>query len=212
MLTGNGKDIDMFSKKPSFRYLRAAVIGSVALLILQPVLASALANCTAADSRVFKADDEHPKLVSLTVKPKQLKKNNLNKLRLVVKYEDGEKNLQGGALELSVSESNGYRREFSISLDSSKFSKSRGKGKLKFNIVIGNCKWAKFKAWLKDAADNAGNEKQVKLSAKGSKGPKWGVKLNQRAEDFTLLDQNGNEVSLHDYWGKVILLDFAGTH
>ena len=37
----------------------------------------------------------------------------------------------------------------------------------------------------------------------------WGVHIGEKAINFTLLDQNGNEVSLHDYEGKVILLDFS---
>lgn len=155
------------------------------------------------------ANGEAPVLVSIIVKPKKLKKNNLNKLRIVVKYEDGDGNLQGGTLELSVSESNGYRRQFSIPLDSSKFGKTKGKGKLKINVVIGNCKWAKFKGWLKDTDENNGNDKQVKLSASGPKGPKWGVKLKQRAKDFQLYDKDGNLVSLHEFYGKVILLDIS---
>lgn len=45
--------------------------------------------------------------------------------------------------------------------------------------------------------------------AKGNEKETWGTRLNERAADFTLLDQNGNEVSLHDFKGKVILLDIS---
>jgi len=36
-----------------------------------------------------------------------------------------------------------------------------------------------------------------------------GTRVGNRAIDFTLVDQNGNTVSLHDYEGKVILLDIS---
>jgi len=39
--------------------------------------------------------------------------------------------------------------------------------------------------------------------------PPWGTKLGERALNFTLKDQDGRTVSLHDYMGQVIMLDLS---
>ena len=42
--------------------------------------------------------------------------------------------------------------------------------------------------------------------------PGWALAINELgdiATDFTLLDEDGVEHSLYDFWGKVILLNFS---
>ena len=182
---------------------------SIAICFTYPVAAAQ--SETLDDKKVEPVKKDAPKIVSVTVKPSPLTKNDKNKVRLKIKYEDENQDLQGGSLELSIKESNGYNRNLSIPLSNKKYGKSEGKGKEKFFVVIGNCSWARITAKLKDAAGNIGNKKRVKVNAKGESGPPWGTRLKQRAKDFTLVDQNGNEVSLHDYWGKVILLTFGSS-
>jgi peroxiredoxin len=41
--------------------------------------------------------------------------------------------------------------------------------------------------------------------------PELGTEVGNRAVDFTAKDQNGNNVSLYDYSGKVILVDFSAN-
>ena len=161
------------------------------------------------DARVTKG--EAPKLLTFIVKPNQLKKNTVNKIRLTIKYEDADKDLRNGSLELKVTESNGYERNYSFPLTGGKYNKKKGKFKLKINVIIGNCRWAKFEAHLVDAGANEGEAKLVKLDAAGSRGPKWGPETGSRIMNFILQDQKGRTVSLHEHWGKVIFLDFSAT-
>jgi hypothetical protein len=190
-------------------------IGVALVLVVLWAAAPAAAEPAAPQTAVKAADDvtpangEAPVLDKIIVKPKNLKTNALNKVRIIIKYKDGDKNLQGGMLELTLAESNGYARKFSIPLTDSKFGNTKGRGTIISNFIIGNCNWANFSGKLKDALGNNSNEKEMKRNASGAGGPVWGTRLGQRAKDFTLVDQNGNSVSLHDYWGKVILLDFG---
>ena len=39
--------------------------------------------------------------------------------------------------------------------------------------------------------------------------PPEGSQVGMRAVNFTLMDQSGNMISLHDFAGKIILLDFS---
>lgn len=164
------------------------------------------------EDAVKTANGEPPILVKFLVKPNQITKNSKKKLRLIIKYKDKDQNLDGGSLELTISESNGYSRDFSIPLEGDKFGKKKSRVKIKLAIITGNCDWAKFTATLKDAAENGSNQKEVTKNTKGSGGPEWGTKLGERAKGFTLVDQHGNEVSLHDYWGKVVLISFGNFY
>lgn len=52
----------------------------------------------------------------------------------------------------------------------------------------------------------------VRVSAPSPAGPEAGqVELNRPAPDFTLTDQFGHRVSLHDYRGKVVILAFTDS-
>ncbi len=63
---------------------------------------------------------------------------------------------------------------------------------------------------LKDRDITAGQEEQVSGIGNVEKAG-FGTRLGQKALDFTLTDQNGKKVSLHDYEGKVILLDITAA-
>ena len=65
---------------------------------------------------------------------------------------------------------------------------------LLFSILLSSC-FIPFKGFSED-----GNDKATATSEKLIK-----------AEDFTLLDLNGNEVSLSDFIGKVVVLNFWAT-
>lgn len=163
------------------------------------------------------AKSDKPILVSIVITPKELTRNSLNKLKMKFSFKDDGKNLKGGFLELEVKESNGRKVNIKIDLKKKRYDQAKGKGKAKTELIVGNCNWVKFKAKLRDAAGKLSRAKKVKLTVPevddggggGDQGPPWGTKLLERAENFTLRDKDGNDVSLHDYWGSVILVDFS---
>ena len=189
--------------------LSALAILVFSLLYLVPVATMQEKGNRSGVEGVETTNGESPVILSIVVKPGKLKKNELNKIKLIVKFQDKDKDLYGGTLELTITESNWYSRDYSFALDSSKFNKKKGKGKFVFHVLIGNCKKAKFDACLKDAAENTSKNKFVKVKASGKKGPRWGIRLKELAKDFKLYDKDGNLVSLHDFYGKVILLDIS---
>jgi hypothetical protein len=157
-----------------------------------------------------------PKLVSIVVTPQELQGNTQNSLKIKISFLDDDGNLRGGTLELEVTESNGRTTDVGFDLAKKKFGRPKGKEKFKTDLIIGDCDWLQIKARLRDAAENLSRPKKVKLDVLTDDGdggdgggPDWGTHVGERALDFTLYDQSGNEVSLHDYWGSVVLIDFS---
>lgn len=158
---------------------------------------------------------DKPVILSLQIEPKTLNANAMNSLKIKLKFSDKGQNLKDGVLELELKESNDYSHTISFDLKSNKFKRTKGKFNFTKDLLIGNCKSVEVVAYLKDATQLKSKKRVLSVNAIGymdsgdDDNPEWGTKIGQRAENFTLLDQNGNQVSLHDYIGKVILLDLS---
>ncbi|HUX07799.1 MAG TPA: TlpA disulfide reductase family protein [Acidobacteriota bacterium] len=152
---------------------------------------------------------DKPVLVSITVTPKPLDRNDSNKIRFKITFQDEGRNLQGGKLEMQVRDDDGSLPDITIDLNRKKYSRRKGKDTIRTTLSIGNTAWIKFKARLRDADGLLSKSRTIKVAvSQGYAGP-FGTQVGDRAVDFTLMDQNGNAVSLHDYWGSVILVDFS---
>lgn len=209
--------------KSRYDFYATSFLASTALLAFLLCGLSTLAIAQSKVSVLDRREDaappgkkDKPKLVSIVVTPKELTGNTQNSLKIKISFMDDQKDLQGGTLELEAKESNGQKHDIVIDLDKKKFGRAKGKHKFKTNLIIGDADWLKITAKLRDAADNLSRPKRVKLDVAGGGdnggnggGPDWGTQIGNRAVDFTLYDQHGNEVSLHDYWGSVILMDFS---
>jgi len=158
---------------------------------------------------------DKPVLVSITVVPNKLDRNKINDIKLKISFQDEGRNLQGGTLELQICDQSSSCVALDIDLMRKKYSRRKGKDKLKTSVFVGDTDWMEFKAWLRDAGGRLSKSKKFKVpvesadNGNGGNGPPWGTKLDERAIDFTLKDQEGRSVSLHDYDGSVILVDFS---
>ena len=203
-----------------FRNLGLNSLSRCVICLALPALVIAFATSAA----LAAADDvtgpgkkaDKPVIVSITFSPQELERYAQNVVKIKVKFRDKGRNLRGGTLELTVTDSAGTSQDIDIDLTGKKYGRAKGKGKEKATITTGDCTWVRIKAWLRDANGNLSRPKVVTLTVKGDDdgddgddGPPWGTDLGERAVNFTLYDQDGNSVSLHDYRGSVILVDFS---
>ncbi|HUX06070.1 MAG TPA: hypothetical protein VMX35_02055 [Acidobacteriota bacterium] len=184
------------------------------LLCVLVLLASATrtANVSAESEGIdlSSKNTDKPKIISLVPKSETLRANTDNKLLLVLSFKDEGRNLQGGTLELSMLDSKKNKSELIVDLKSKRYSRSSGKARIKLTLECGQIDWLKVIARLRDTEGNLSRSKKLKMLVEQTEGDiPWGTAVGFRALDFTLLDKDGNEVSLHDYWGSVILLDLA---
>ncbi|HUX07800.1 MAG TPA: TlpA disulfide reductase family protein [Acidobacteriota bacterium] len=159
---------------------------------------------------------DRPVLVSITVIPNKLDRNKINDIKLKISFQDEGRNLRGGTLELQICDDGSSCVGLTIDLDKAKYGRKKGKDKIKTSVFVGDTDWMEFKAWLRDAGGRLSQPKKFKVPVTAAsddgddnESPAWGTKLGERAIDFTLKDQNGRAVSLHDYSGSVILVDFS---
>jgi peroxiredoxin len=156
--------------------------------------------------------NDKPMIASITVTPALLDRGKINSIKIKISFKDNGKNLRGGTLEMRICDEHSCS-EATIDLDSAKFSRKKGKENIDFSLTVGDTDWVEIKAWLRDSAGLLSRPKKIKVAVaeepEDGEQPPWGTMLGERAIDFTLKDQNGQSVSLHDYWGSVILLDFS---
>lgn len=193
--------------------LFAAIIS----LLLLP--AFSLPTHAVLDDDIFPAGRiDKPEITFLKLKCNGLQANEENSVKLIFKFADKKANLQGGLLTLLITEDTGSEHQYSFNLEHKKFSKEKGRFKFKIELSLGNCKNISIRAQLQDSLKIKSKAKNMEMSVSGADngggggnggdGP-WGTQVGEKAVNFTLLDQDGNQVNLHDYAGKVILLDFS---
>lgn len=197
----------------AFAAIACFVFGSVAFAGIAS--ANSSENPQDQDITLPAAKVDKPQIRLLKVIPGTLSANEINSLKIKLKFSDGGRNLKGGTFELKLTESNNYSHTITFDLDSNKFKRAKGKYAFTKNLILGNCTSVDVVARLMDSSKIKSKSKKLSINVTGftddgdDSGPKWGTMLNQRAENFTLLDHNDNQVSLHDYLGKVILLDIS---
>ena len=174
------------------------------LLCVLVLLASATrtANVSAESEGIdlSSKNTDKPKIISLVPKSETLRANTDNKLLLVLSFKDEGRNLQGGTLELSMLDSKKNKSELIVDLKSKRYSRSSGKARIKLTLECGQIDWLKVIARLRDTEGNLSRSKKLKMLVEQTEGDiPWGTAVGFRALDFTLLDKDGNEVSLHDY-------------
>ena len=153
----------------------------------------------------------------MTVTPKLLERMATNRLTIKFSFKDDGKNLRNGTLELRIDDSAGQSKEVIINLKRKKFGSAKGKHRIKTNVAVSDVDWIKISGWLRDAGGKVSTPKRVKIEVAaadddggdGNPPPPWGIEVGNRALDFTLRDQNRQDISLHDCWGSVILVDFT---
>jgi peroxiredoxin len=191
---------------------------AVPLIILLAIsVASAAQESVSLDDGPFSppgVKKDKPVLVSITVTPKPLDRNKINSIKIKISFKDDGQNLQGGTLEMQICDETSCS-DSTINLNAQKYARRKGKNRIKTSISVGDTDWIEIKAWLRDSGGLLSTPKKLEVAVSkptdngGDDGPPWGTKLGERAIDFTLKDQNGRSVSLHDYWGSVILVDFS---
>lgn len=147
-----------------------------------------------------------PSISTLSLKPSTMKPNTLyKKAILIIGFKDETKDLKGGTLTVTLTDSNGSQPPKVIELTQAVFDKASGKAKVTLEIQTRDVTQFKLKAQLKDRAGLASTPMYLTVLL----GAKYGTKVGDKSVNFTLLDQNGNSVSLHNCIGKVILVDFS---
>jgi peroxiredoxin len=199
----------------SVSYFSAFIAVALLLNCITPVPA------LAEDDVYPAAKIDKPVITALKIKPNKLEANEKNDFIFILKFSDKKANLQGGTLLISVTESNGFTHDLEFELKHKKFARIKGRFKFKESLVLGDCNEIKIKARLRDSSKLKSKAKKMTMAVNGSSDnggggggggggdAEWGVKIGNKAVNFTLQDQNGNQVNLHDYMGKVILLDLS---
>lgn len=191
--------------------------------LLLPILClTALIAGTGPADDVGVAAKARPTLVSFVVTPAPLEANITNAVSLKITFRDREGDLRGGKLTLTVQNSDGTATDVSVPLNKKTYRKKTGMATLPVNLDIGPAGTATLTAKLTDKAGNVSRAKKLSIDVlEGDDGgggggggggdmlPPFGVDPGNRAQNFTLRDHTGAEVSLHDYTGSIILLDFS---
>ncbi|HUX08114.1 MAG TPA: peroxiredoxin family protein [Acidobacteriota bacterium] len=184
----------------------------VALAATALILAVIPSTKASQDNTWSAAKDDRPLITSFKITAKKLQKNRINWVTVEFTFKDEKRNLRGGTMTINFQYSKTKGRFFNYALTDRAFKQKNGSYSLSFGLLGENMKQVTIWAWMRDAGGTAGNESEyitLTLMKKNPKGGKQGYRVGQKAYDFTLLDQSGNEVKLSDYKGKVIWLDFS---
>lgn len=169
-----------------------------------------------------------PFIASIKLTPTTLEGNAVNKVKLVLSFMDDDENLRGGKLVLKLKENNGNSDKITIDLDSKKFGKAKGKTRIKQEIELTDSSKLTVTAQLVDSEGTKSKKKKFTVDVMtaddggggggddgggdgggGNPLPDFGFDVGKRATDFTLINAQGEMVSLHDLSGSIILVDFA---
>jgi thiol-disulfide isomerase/thioredoxin len=160
---------------------------------------------------------DKPQLKSIQFLPETVINNALTNVKVKIEFSDPDGDLKGGRLELSVKDANKKRYVVFVDLVSTKFARVSNTVTLKTRLVCSASPWLRVTARLHDAGGLTSNRKGVKLKSvpNPDRDPTYkidwplGTEQYTRAFDFTLYDQNGKKVSLYDYYGKIIFVEFG---
>jgi len=158
-----------------------------------------------------------PKLTSFKILQPTVTDNDKNDVKLGFAWNVAARNLQGGVLKLSVTDANGISYPVVVDLTRKKYAKASGKAKAKVRLVCSDSEWLAVTAWLEDSNGRKSNRKKVTLPSvpnpndNGSYKISWplGTEAYRRALNFTGFDQDGKKVSLWDFYGKIIFVEFG---
>jgi thiol-disulfide isomerase/thioredoxin len=156
-----------------------------------------------------------PGLTGFEILQKAVVDNDKNDVKIAFSWNAGAKNLRGGVLKLSVSDDNGAAYTVSIELLSSKFARQTGKARVKARLVCSASEWLKVTARLVDADRRTSKSRTVTLPSLPHTMTEYkidwplGTEAYRRAFDFSGFDKDGKKVSLWDFYGKVIFVEFG---
>lgn len=158
------------------------------------------------------ADDDMPYVTTTSVTPTKLTMNRINTVTVTFGFEDINADLRGGNLTLNLQREKGDSRFWVFSLTDKVFDKKKGTFSFQLSITPEEDDRYELSFWLRDSSgNNGGNESEyvyLDVNDKVLK-KKQGRKKGETAYDFSLIDQTGKPVSLSDYKGKVVLIDFC---
>jgi len=185
--------------------------------------------------------DDRPLFIKFDVTPKKLEKNRINYVTITFKFKDEKRNLRNGEMNINhiygkivgdsfgcllpevftasppqlgtYSTDSGLMTYVKYTFEHRKFNKKRGAFKICYGLLPRKWNSIKVSAWMQDSHGNKGNSSEEKTLIKELNpiGKKQGRKVGQYAYDFSLLNHERKPVSLSDFKGKVILLDFCTT-
>jgi peroxiredoxin len=156
--------------------------------------------------------DTSLEILDYSVKPATLQKNRINFVTLNFKLKKDDRKLQGGQAALYYQLSNGDSSGYFFDLVDSEYKHNTGEYSISFGLLPGNWTWLEVRSLrLIDAKDRYNIlAKTIRLTrSKKIPGRRQGGKVGRYAYDFSLIDYQGKKVSLSDYLGKVVLIDFS---
>ena len=159
-------------------------------------------------------EGDSPVITFFKVTPTRVKPNRITPITLELGFKDEGANLSGDLAVLRVRRrySTGQDRYVAIHLEGKVFRQVEGTYKVETSLLCEGWEWVDFSIELRDAVGwESLINPEIRVYAK-TKIPeeKQGWKRGKTAYDFTLYDKRGKPVSLSDYKGKVILVNFNG--
>ncbi len=189
------------------RILKALLSGSAALMTVLLILPQAAHNQV-----VLSKHDPALKILSYSVTPATLQKNRINFVTLTFRLKKDGRKLQGGEAALNYQHSKGSATAFFFDLEDKAYKKNKGRYSISFGLLPGSWKSLKIRSLrITDARDRCNtNPTTIRLTrSKKVHGERQGSKAGQYAYDFSLIDYKGKKITLSDYLGKVVLIDFS---
>jgi peroxiredoxin len=156
--------------------------------------------------------DNSLQILDYSVKPATLQKNRINFVTIDFKLKKDNRKLQGGQLALYYQLSNGTSSGYFFNLVDSEYRHNTGEYSISFGLLPGNWSWLEVRSMQITDAKGKYNTlaKTIRLyRSKKSPAPRQGCKVGRYAYDFTLIDYQGKKVTLSDYRGKVVFIDFS---
>jgi peroxiredoxin len=220
---------------------RLNILASV-IIFAAVVLAFAAQSASASQrSSPSAAAADIPVITSFKVSPSTFKINRINLLKITLGFRDDSANLTLGYIIWSIrydkaAASPGTARTqlgpaqasmprlplsgplpyfFAFPFESSYFSRASGTFTFYASFLAENCEQLRFIGIrMYDKAGNVSADwPDVVLTREaGPAGEKQGYKVGQKAYDFTLFDKTNRKVTLSNYRGKVVLIDFSTTY
>lgn len=203
----------MFKMRKSISVCLVCTVFSVAFLFCKPAQAAPPGTgLRGAD------DDDIAKVTSVKITPTELRTNRIQLLKIDFKFTNPGRNLLGGRLMFPL-HITPYTGKFpgigNFRITSKKFIKKSAKYTHYISVLAEDWETMDVTVRFEDTKDRITPESEPvrlthsKAGIAENQEEKQGIKKGRYAYDFTLFDQNGKKVTLSDYRGKVVLLDFC---